>query len=225
MRWLIAAVAAVGLMLFGSTAFTEGNPLVEWKSSVGILLAAVGLALVLRAATLVFEPEDASLGELAADFKRVGDCKGWWRRWGPRTDAMCRLKRIIEHDEKSAHLGYPHKTVAELIESIGEGEKRRTSAARELAKLRLELASAEHDRGFIQDDLATVLAIKEGLGDKSTQELEDALRQLLKESSAVRTKAEELSEKLAGKQSALLRIDQPLGVDLLHRSLVLNEAG
>ena len=128
-KWLVGAVAAIGIALFGSTAFTDGDALSTGRGWLGLAVASIGLVLVLWAATLVFEPEDASLGELASDLDRARkklrkdkNDRTTFRKWkagfSPRLAATYELGEILEGPEWNAHLGHP--TVKALIESIGD---------------------------------------------------------------------------------------------------------
>ncbi len=243
MRWLVAAVAAIGLALFGSTAFAEGNPFSSPEGWIGLALASTGLVLILTAATLVFEPEDASLGELAADFARL-DRKfenkwSWWRRvklrllplklWLlPRFAATWRLKQILHGDECEAHLGPGHETVAALLQSIGTHQRERVNSAKDLSTHRRWMAANGSKRAISSVDLTFLLETRKGLDKAKTdygQELDQPIAELIGLTKALRDEADREFRELARKQALLDETDHQLGMDLLHRSVVLVESG
>ncbi len=236
MRWLVGAVAAIGLALFGSTAFTDGNPFGSRHAWVGLALASIGLVLILTAATLVFEPEDASLGELTADFARA-DMKLlhkhiWWRRlklWAfPRLAATWRTKQILHGDEHEAHLGPGHKTVKELLQSISTHQNARVATAKDLANHRRWMTANASKRAIASADLTLLLETRKGLDKAKTdygQELNQPIADLLGLTKALRDEADREFRELASKQSLLDQTDHQLGMDLLHRSVVLTESG
>lgn len=114
MRWLVAAVAAIGTTLFGSAGITEIDLIDRWRwAALGV--ASLGLVLVLWAAVVMFEPEDASLGELAAGFDQI-DRNKRPRWWSPRKQALWDLWKIVEGSGGTTHLGHP--TVRDLLASI-----------------------------------------------------------------------------------------------------------
>lgn len=236
MRWLVAAVAAIGLALFGSTAFAEGNPFGSPEGWIGLALASAGLVLILTAATLVFEPEDASLGELAADFARLhGKFENRWSLWRrvklwsfPRSAATWRLKQILHGDEHEAHLGPGHKTVAELLRSIGTCQTRRVNCAKGLLRHRRWMAANESKRAIVSVDFALLLETRKGLDKAKTdygQELNQPIAELIGLTKALRDEADREFRELATKQALLDETDHQLGMDLLHRSVVLVESG
>lgn len=240
MRWLVGAVAAIGIALFGSAAFITGDPLGSGEARWGLALASVGLVGILMAATLVFEPEDASLGELAEDIgrarrklKRVG--WGGWGEWyrktklflSPRLAATWRLANILEGEEGSAHLGPGRTTVRKLIESIGEAEAERAVPAKNLADLRAQLAANVSAREVVAAELKAVLDARSAM-DKDAAvpppAVDTAIAALLDGATTLRDEATGHYGQLAAKQTELAGQDHQLGTDLLHRDLVLSES-
>ncbi|MFI6149327.1 hypothetical protein [Streptomyces sp. NPDC051109] len=66
-RWILAAFATVGLVLFGSLPFSNINKISGFDvvlMGIGLGCAAAGIALAIWAVSLVAEPLDASLGAL-----------------------------------------------------------------------------------------------------------------------------------------------------------------
>ncbi|MEM9131468.1 MAG: hypothetical protein AAF962_06375 [Actinomycetota bacterium] len=72
-RWMLAAFAAVGLVVFGSLPFSSANEanLIEAVLLVASLtIAATGIAMAVWAVSMVSEPEDSSLGEMLESIQR-----------------------------------------------------------------------------------------------------------------------------------------------------------
>ena len=223
-RWLIGAVAAVGLALFGSVAFTDGDPLSGWRWA-GLLLAAVGLAVILLAATLVFEPEDASLGELVADFDKVD--RGSWRKYHPRWIAIAQLKAILEGSEKQAHLGAGLEKVQDLITRIGEQETARVEPAKAVARARRVLADRTTRREVAEkrlDALVKARAAATGLQGPPAGELDAAIARAARSVRGELTAEARAHASLTRALRELAEVDVPLGVDMLHRSVILDES-
>ncbi len=68
-RWMLAAFAAGGILIFGSLPFAAiADVELRWPSSLwlvgGLVLAVAGIVSAVVAVSMVSEPEDASLGEL-----------------------------------------------------------------------------------------------------------------------------------------------------------------
>lgn len=243
MRWLVGAIAAIGVLLFGSTAFVEGDPLSIWPGGAGLLLASIGLVLILTAATLVFEPEDASLGELAMDIDRARAKLTSDFRSGPppkyrvkrvraffrtRLRSTLRFSEIVEGPEAEAHLGAGHHTVRCLIESIGRGQNTdRANRAKHLAMQRRRVAATISKRELVVASLGKLLDTRSAL-DKTKNDygftLEPTIRALIVRSEDLRAEADNDLDQLIEKQDLLEKSDHQLGMDLLHRSLVLTES-
>lgn len=264
MRWLVGAVAAIGAALFGSTAFTDADPFGSTRMLFGLPLASAGLVLILWAASLVFEPEDASLGELAADLeharRRLGENYDAWAsderaprlmlklrpiksKLSPRMTAMFRLGEIVEGPESTAHLG--HSTVKQLIASIGEqttnSSRKETalslvSQRRQAEGLRkgLELAETyqktllesvgKFEKAMmveIDDPPVATGASKAAFPSIVAAEIRFLIAMLAKD----RKSLEEVTTELQKAQTDLETRDYQLGLDLLHRDLVLFESG
>ncbi|MFJ7067809.1 hypothetical protein [Streptomyces sp. NPDC101115] len=161
-RWILAAFAVVGLVLFGSLPFANIGKITGadlWLMGVGLVCAAAGIVLAIWAVSIVAEPLDASLGALeqrlgpamkvVKDAKKkrgaAGDADGAGEEtpptsWRPRRRAEIQLATMLEGKEKEAHLGPGMASVSALIKELGELEKERldqaTAAARRGEALR-----------------------------------------------------------------------------------------
>lgn len=115
-KWIVAAFVAVGILVFGSLPFTNAvgvSLFTGWRPTAllwGLVAAAVGIGLVIWARTRSLEPQDATLGELAATLDRarergkpVNSLRGFFKK--PIDDANFELLQILQSDEAAAHLG------------------------------------------------------------------------------------------------------------------------
>ena len=246
MRWLVGAVGLLGLLIFGSGPFLLGDPFSDPLEDQGFLglaglgCVAVGIVLVVYSATRVYEPEDASLGELQESFRQLDDPMEHVH--GPRRDALERLKAILTGDEASAHLGPGCTDVQQLIAKLGalqashlalqknvEAATRAVEAPRTRVKaLQTELNStiaaiaSARDRAIKVDEAGAV--------DLAAQR-KDNIRRLVAQhadlTSAIAVERRLLVERERTLDAAQLRI-APVGVELetylLHRQIVLGEA-
>jgi hypothetical protein len=129
-RWVLAAFAAVGVLIFGSLPFANladadfSLPNALWFFG-GLAMAAAGIVAAVVAVSLVSEPEDASLGELELQLDSVGfgtahqsavGEDGLWRfdegpwdgfkTWSnPRRASRIQLAKMLYGTEATAHLG------------------------------------------------------------------------------------------------------------------------
>lgn len=156
-RWMLAAFAAVGIVIFGSLPFAAiADVDVSWPGSLllvgGLVLAVAGIVAAVVAVSLVSEPEDASLGELDRDLRAVsggtfrfgpdgcpvlavGRFRAWWN---PRLASRMELALILHGPEAGAHLGPclgDRPTVDLLIKKLGELEERHARLAPAVARL------------------------------------------------------------------------------------------
>lgn len=210
-RWMLAAFAAVGVLIFGSLPFAAvADVVLTWPNSLflvgGLLLAVAGIVGAVVAVSLVNEPEDASLGELESDLRTVQktDKDGFvfkdgnpviavsrlrtW--WNPRLACRVELTNILHGDEAAAHLGpnlakSGQPTVTHLIRHLGDLE-------------------AQHAT------LAPAVAEKTVLAEKLPQDHQDLPA---------------TKESLAKQQAELAEVDTQLAMYHAHRDLVLAESG
>jgi hypothetical protein len=168
-RWMLAAFAAVGALIFGSLPFAAiADVELRWPSSLslvgGLVLAVAGIVSAVIAVSMVSEPEDASLGELDSDLRSVQkvDDKGYvWVKgkpvittsrirawWNPRIACRIELAHILHGPESSAHLG-PNlqsedrqASVTNLIKRLGDLESQHANLAPAVANLTVSVTSA-----------------------------------------------------------------------------------
>jgi hypothetical protein len=139
-RWILAAFAIVGLVLFGSLPFSNIGKITGgdvWRMVIGLAFAAAGIVLAIWAASIVAEPLDASLGALEQRLEpamtAVKNKKT--RAWGrPRRRAEIQLATMLSGDEKEAHLGPGMATIADLIKELGNLENERLDQATAVAR-------------------------------------------------------------------------------------------
>ncbi|QYG93458.1 hypothetical protein HC251_14190 [Iamia sp. SCSIO 61187] len=227
MRWLIGAVGAIGLALFGSVAFTKGDPLAD-RRWVGLAVAGTGLTFMLRAATLVFEPEDASLGELEADFDRLNGPLGWFRSRIGRGRAMRHLKKMLTGTEASAHLGPEVESVSELIKEIAALEKGRNEFVGCVVDARRTLDDATSRRSTAENQISALVTTRSAatsLSDEAAKAIDTAIEAASRGAIAARQDEDDARNALRDALRALEEKDIPLGRHMLHRSVVLDESG
>jgi hypothetical protein len=165
-RWMTGSVALLGVLLFGSGPFLTGGTLKHpfskggWPVTVGLALIAIGLISSIIAATRVYEPEDASLGELIESFKELDDPAAVMSP--ARRESLTRFKQIVTGPEASAHLGPDILTLESLVATLGELDKTSLAADVERAGnlVRLDAVTARWgglsaDRKAVQSDLAS----------------------------------------------------------------------
>jgi len=246
-RWMLAAFAAVGVLIFGSLPFAAiADVELRWPSSLwlvgGLVVAVAGIVSAVVAVSLVSEPEDASLGELDSDLRAIQktDDKGYvfvkgkpvitvhklrsW--WNPRIACRIELARILHGPESSAHLG-PNlqsedrqASVTSLIKRLGELESQHAKLAPVAANLTVSVASYEkrvEDLGKLLVELRARHAEDSSVG----KELGTTSAMY----TAAATKLDSERAALTTKQKELAEVGDQLGLYQDHRSLVLAESG
>jgi len=247
-RWMLAAFATVGALIFGSLPFAAvADVTLTWPNSLwlvgGLVLAVAGIVSAVVAVSMVSEPEDASLGELDSDLRSVQkvDRQGFvfkddkpviavpklraW--WNPRLACRIELTNILHGEESAAHLG-PNlvkdgpATVTDLIKMLRRLESEHAALAPEVAERTVTVES--HEKRVT--DLTTLVA---ELRKRHTDQPTDALATQIDETSekytaaAAKLDAERL--KLAAKQAELSKVDNRVTMYHDHRDLVLAESG
>lgn len=235
-RWMLAAFAAVGVLIFGSLPFANVTDVeLVWPDSLlligGLVLAVAGIVTAVMAVSLVSEPEDASLGELDSDLRtvqrlkngefafdeagkplfasdRLANLRRWWN---PRLRAKVQLAEILHGTEADAHLGPnlgERPTVTDLIRKLRELESKHAPLSPAVAKLAITVATQEKR-------VADLTALLEKVPtDEARTKYTEAAEELDK---ARQDHAKELTK--------LAEIDDQLKMYHDHRSLVLAESG
>lgn len=170
-RWMLAAFAAVGVLIFGSLPFAAvADVVLSWPNSLflvgGLLLAVAGIVGAVVAVSLVNEPEDASLGELESDLRTVQKVdkdgfvfkdgkpviavSGLRTWWNPRLACRVELTNILHGKESAAHLGpnlvkTGNPTVTHLIRRLGDLESQHATLAPEVAEKTVLVANLPPD--------------------------------------------------------------------------------
>lgn len=239
-RWMLAAFAAVGVLIFGSLPFAAiADVSVTWPNSLwligGLLLAVAGIVSAVVAVSMVSEPEDASLGELDCDLRAVQkvdrdgnfvfDAKkrpvisvpkirAWWN---PRLETRIELTNILHGAESEAHLG-PNlaegrqATVADLIKKLGGLEKDHA-----------DKAPAAAEQAVVVATLTTRTAeYKELLAELRTQQADTT--ETAAKYAATAAELDTARQALATATAALAVTDTQLKLYQDHRSLVLAES-
>jgi uncharacterized coiled-coil protein SlyX len=246
-RWMLAAFAAVGALIFGSLPFAAiADVELRWPSGLwlvgGLVLAVAGIVSAVIAVSMVSEPEDASLGELDSDLRAVQkvDDKGFvfvkgkpvitvnklraW--WNPRIACRIELAHILHGPESSAHLG-PNlesedrqATVTNLIKRLGDLESQHAKLAPVVANLTVSVTSYEKRI----EDLAKLLTeLRARRADDASVEKEIGTTSAMYTAAATKLDSERAA--LTTKQKELAEIDDQLSMYQDHRSLVLAESG
>lgn len=246
-RWMLAAFAAVGVLIFGSLPFAAvADVELRWPSGLwlvgGLVLAVAGIVSAVTAVSMVSEPEDASLGELDADLRAIQktDDKGYvfvkgkpvitvsklraW--WNPRIASRIELAHILHGPESSAHLG-PNlqsedrqASVANLIKRLGELESEHAKLAPVVANLTVSVTSYEKR---IEDLGKLLTELRARRADDPSVEKEIGTASALYTAAATKLDSERAA--LTTQQKELAEIDDQLTMYQDHRSLVLAESG
>jgi hypothetical protein len=240
-RWMLAAFAAVGVLIFGSLPFAAiADVELTWPSSLwlvgGLLLAVAGIVSAVVAVSLVNEPEDASLGELDCDLREIQktDAQGFvWIKgkpvltvnklsalWNPRLASRIELVNILHGPESSAHLG-PNleddrpASVTKLIQKLGELESEHAKLAPTVAKHTVAVESYEKrvaDLAKLLEELRTRQDAQTEVGTASAMYAATAAK-LDSERATLTTNKQDLAE-----------VDDKLKMYQDHRELVLAES-
>lgn len=236
-RWMLAAFAAVGVLIFGSLPFAAiADVELTWPTTLwlvgGLAVAVAGIVAAVVAVSLVNEPEDVSLGELDSDLRTLQktDDKGFlWINnkpvilagklhtlWNPRLAARVELVKILHGEDSSAHLG-PNleandrpASVTNLIKKLGELESQHARLAPVVAKHTVAVEAYEKRTA----DLAALLA-EQPPGDSATTAAMHT---------ATAAKLDQERAALTAKQQELAEIDNQLELYHDHRELVLAES-
>ena len=246
-RWMLAAFAAVGVLIFGSLPFAAiADVELRWPSGLwlvgGLVLAVAGIVSAVVAVSMVSEPEDASLGELDSDLRSVQktDDKGFvfvkgkpvittnkiraW--WNPRIACRIELAHILHGPESSAHLGPNLATdgrqasITSLIKRLGDLESEHAKLAPVVANLTVSVTSYEKRIS----DLATLLTeLRARRADDPSVEKEIGTTSAMYTAAATKLDSERAA--LTTRQKELAEIDDQMHMYQDHRSLVLAESG
>jgi hypothetical protein len=117
-KWLLGFFGLAALLIFGSVPFV-GTDDITGRGWVGLAAAAIGIALVAVGGTRAYEPQNASLGELAATLEEIANAKPkpWTRATRPVKAANMRLRVMLSNDP-GAHLGPGITDVPALIAKL-----------------------------------------------------------------------------------------------------------
>lgn len=248
-RWMLAAFAAVGVLIFGSLPFAAiADVELTWPNSLwlvgGLVVAVAGIVSAVVAVSLVSEPEDVSLGELDCDLREIQktDDKGFvWSEgrpvltknklaamWNPRLASRIELVNIVHGPDSSAHLG-PNleandrpASVTNLIKKLGDLESEHATLAPVVAKHTVSVESYEKRVA----DLSKLLA---ELRERQTEHPDSTLDNEIGTASAMyraaATKLDSARAAFTTEKQKLAEIDDQLKLYHDHRALVLAESG
>lgn len=248
-RWMLAAFAAVGVLIFGSLPFAAiADVEITWPGSIwligGLLVAVAGIVTAVIAVSLVNEPEDVSLGELDSDLRKLQktDDKGFiWINnrpvvtvnklqiaWNPRLSSRVELLNILHGPESSAHLG-PNleseerpASVTNLIKTLGHLESKHADLAPTVA--RHTVATESYEKRLTE--LTTLLTeLRKRQSEHSDPTLDKEIGAASAMHAAIATKLDQEQATLTTKKQALAEIDDQLKLYHDHRDLVLAESG
>jgi hypothetical protein len=242
-RWMLAAFAAVGVLIFGSLPFAAiADVELTWPSSLwligGLVVAVAGIVTAVISVSVVNEPEDVSLGELDSDLRSLQktDEKGFlWINgkpvlkvnrlqtlWNPRLAARVELVKILHGEDSSAHLG-PNleandrpASVTNLVKKLGELESEHAKLAPVVAKHTVAIDSYEKRAAELTKLLEELRTNKP----EATTETGAASSMY----TAVATKLDQERATLTTKKQELAEIDDQLKLYHDHRELVLAES-
>jgi hypothetical protein len=252
-RWMLAAFATVGVLIFGSLPFAAiADVELTWPASLwlvgGLVLAVAGIVSAVVAVSLVNEPEDASLGELDCDLRSVQevDEKGFVSRdgkpvitvgglrvrWNPRLAARVELANILHGPEADAHLG-PNlaiddrqASVANLIARLGDLESRHAELAPLVAKRTVSVEAHEKRVAELSALLTELRTRRSELAPEAdTATVDKEIGAASSMSAAVAAKLDSERAALTRDQQDLAEVDHRLSLYHDHRDLVLAESG
>jgi hypothetical protein len=248
-RWMLAAFAAVGALIFGSLPFAAiADVELTWPGALwlvgGLVLAVAGIVSAVIAVSLVSEPEDASLGELDCDLREIQktDDKGFVTggngrpvitvnkfraAWNPRLASRIELANIVHGPESSAHLG-PNleddrpASVTKLIKKLGELESEHAKLAPTVAEKTVSVESYEKRTA----DLAKLLAeLRTRRGEQQDNGSETEIGATSAMYAAAASKLDSERAALTTEKQKLAAVDDELKLYQDHRELVLAETG
>lgn len=246
-RWMLAAFATVGVLIFGSLPFAAvADVSLTWPNSLwlvgGLILAVAGIVGAVIAVSLVSEPEDASLGELDNDLRTVQkvDKNGFVFKdnkpvipvhklralWNPRLACRIELTNILHGPESEAHLGpnlvkEGHATVADLIKKLGELEKEHANLAPEVAEKAITVDALEKRTAALT---ALLTELRTRQTDAPDPELAAKITETSDKYTTAATKLDTTRQALTTKMAALAEVDNKLALYHDHRVLVLAES-
>jgi hypothetical protein len=248
-RWMLAAFAAVGVLIFGSLPFAAiANVELTWPGSLlligGLVVAVAGIVTAVIAVSLVNEPEDVSLGELDCDLREIQktDDKGFvWHEghpvltvnkltaaWNPKLASRIELVNILHGPDSSAHLG-PNlesndrpASVTNLIKRLGDLESEHAKLAPTVAKHKVSVESYEKR-------VAALTKLLEELRRRQTEQPTSTLDNEIGAASAMykaaATKLDSERATLTTENQKLAEVDNQMKLYHDHRDLVLAESG
>lgn len=248
-RWMLAAFAAVGVLIFGSLPFAAvADVELKWPESLwlvgGLLIAVAGIVAAVIAVSLVNEPEDVSLGELDCDLRAIqktDDTGFLWVKgrpvvtvnklralWNPRLASRIELTNILHGPESSAHLG-PNleaddrpASVTNLIKKLGELESEHAKLAPTVARLTVSVESYEKRA----TELTTLLAeLRKRQPEHPGSPVDKEIGTTSAMHTAIATKLDSERATLATENQKLAEVDNQLKLYHDHRDLVLAESG
>lgn len=242
-RWMLAAFAAVGVLIFGSLPFAAiADVELTWPAGLwlvgGLLLAVAGIVSAVVAVSLVSEPEDVSLGELDCDLREVQktDELGFvWVKgkpaltvnrlsalWNPRLASRVELANILHGPEASAHLG-PNladdrpASVTKLIQKLGELESEHAKLAPVVAKHAVAVESYEKR-------VAELAKLLEELRRREDPNARNEVNAASAMYAAAASKLDSARAALSAEKQKLAETDDKLRLYQDHRELVLAES-
>jgi hypothetical protein len=247
-RWMLAAFATVGALIFGSLPFAAiADVTLTWPNSLflvgGLVLAVAGIVAAVVAVSMVSEPEDASLGELDSDLRSVQkvDKQGFvfkdnkpviavpklraW--WNPRLACRIELTNILHGEESAAHLGphlvrEGHTTVTDLITMLCRLESEHATLAPEVAERTVTVAA--HEKRVV-DLVVLVAELRKRHTEQPTDELASQIEETSEKYTTAATKLDAERLRLAAKEADLAKVATRLSMYHDHRDLVLAESG
>jgi phage host-nuclease inhibitor protein Gam len=248
-RWMLAAFAAVGVLIFGSLPFAAiADVELTWPTSLwlvgGLVVAVAGIVTAVISVSLVNEPEDVSLGELDCELRAIQktDDKGFlWvkghpvltvnklrAKWNPRLASRIEFVNILHGPDSSAHLG-PNlaaderpASVTNLIQKLGDLESQHANLAPLVARQTVSTESYEKR----VDRLAELLEeLRKRQAEHPDANLNNEIGAASAMYAAAATKLDSEQAALTTEKQKLAAIDDQLKLYHDHRDLVLAESG
>jgi hypothetical protein len=248
-RWMLAAFAAVGVLIFGSLPFAAiADVEIRWPGSLwlvgGLLVAVAGIVAAVVAVSLVSEPEEVSLGELDCDLRAIQktDDKGFlWVKsrpvlkvnrlralWNPRLAARIELANIVHGPESSAHLG-PNLEADDRPASVTNLIKRLGDLESEHARLAPTVARHTVSSDAFGNRLTELTTLLSELRKRQSEHPDPTLDKEIGTASAmyaaVAGKLDQEQATLTTEKQKLAEVDDQLRLYQDHRDLILAESG